>query len=262
MTLKDDINSALYSDQASEKYYDSTKSGTGCVFRDQTDVTYFKPSVESYKVVPGTFLHQDLIAPNPAYNISVTDSKLKKMGVPAIGALAYTPDKVRFLFSGDKTFDLQDPELNCFVLYSHDANSCDMRAICIKDQAHTKITGWQGPYLWDQGEGNRGSENVIGAGAWPMGNPYHDIPDSDGKGNGGGSGYHCAYSYELAKNELAKSKGTNFKTAVSKIDLPGQEDYVDEYEFFKYSEYNNQWNLRNGLNGWWQVLDAWYRASI
>ena len=272
MTLKDDINSALYSDQVSEKYYEPTKSGTGCVFRDQTDVPYFKPSVESYKVVPGTFLHQDLIAPNPAYNLidpSVTDSKLttvfsiaeigdlKKMGVPAIGALAYTPDKVRFLFSGDKTFDLQDPDLNCFVLYSHDANSCDKRAICIKDQTHTTITGWQGPYLWDQGAGNLGSEDRIGAGAWPMGNPYYDIPDSDGNGKGGGSGYHCADSYEDAK-----SKGTNFKTAVSKIDLPGQEDYVDEYEFFKYNEYNKFWWNRNNLDDWWQVLDAWYRASI
>ena len=263
MTLKDDINSALYSDQQSEKYYERT-TGTGCVFRYQLDTGYFQPSLSKYNCVVGSFLHQDLIAPKPAYNLAPSDSNLTKselealvnLGVPSVGTLAHSPSKVKFLFSGDQTFDIQDPNLNSFVLYAHDSNSCDKRAVCIKDKKDGNIAGWQGPCLWDQGGGNITFTDDVGAGAWPMGNPHDDTPLTTGKGKGGGTGYHCENAYQEAK----KYK-TNYKTAVSQIDMPGQENYVDEYEYFKYYEYNEKWYYRANLNDWWPVLQAWYNAA-
>ena len=244
MTLKDHINSALNSDQQSEKYYDRG-TGLGCVFRYQLDTDSFKPSLSKYKVVCGTFLHQDLFAPNPAYNLTPYDPNFKKKdmdelfqyGVPAIGTLAYEPSKVKFLFSGHKSYDLQDPKLNRLVLYSHDSNSCDMRAVYVKDKPAQKDKnkdGWQGPCIWIQEDKTpQFSSNTIGAGAWPMGNPHDNPPLLKGDGNGGGTGFHCKYNVEDA--ETAK---TNYKCAVSTIDIPGKEQYVDEYEWFKYSDYN------------------------
>ena len=82
------INGALDSDQTSITYYEQGKSGKGCIFRDQTDLSYFPGGYDQYKVFPASFLNQDLIAPNPAYNIEVPDI-IKKQGAPAIGTLAF-----------------------------------------------------------------------------------------------------------------------------------------------------------------------------
>ena len=73
---KDDIVNAIHSDGSDDSYYASS-TGSGCVFRFQLDLSFFKPIDTDYKVVPGTFLHQDLIAPNPCYNlIDLTDPSL------------------------------------------------------------------------------------------------------------------------------------------------------------------------------------------
>ncbi|WP_413745561.1 hypothetical protein [Synechococcus sp. MIT S9507] len=107
---KDDIVNSIHSDGSDDNYYASS-TGSGCVFRFQQDLSYFKPSDTDYKVLPGTFLHQDLIAPNPCYNlIDLTDpslsdddkklyKKVQEQGVPAVGTLAYKSEKVKYLFS-------------------------------------------------------------------------------------------------------------------------------------------------------------------
>ena len=261
---KDDIVNAIHSDGSDDSYYASS-TGSGCVFRFQLDLSFFKPIDTDYKVVPGTFLHQDLIAPNPCYNlIDPTDpslshhdkklyEKVQEQGVPAVGTLAYKSEKVKCLFSGDKHIDLHDLS-NTFVLYSHDSNSCDSRAVYLEDG-----NGWQGPCLWYQeNQTTTIDSNLIGSGAWPMGDPRINPPSSIHKtGNGGGTGFHTRYSYDEANN-----KQNNWKCAVDYIDYNGQnQKYVDANELVKYKEYNPKWNNRYNLDDWWVFLQAWHEAA-
>ena len=65
---KDDIVNAIHSDGSDDSYY-ARSTGLGCVFRFQLDLSFFTPSDTDYKVVPGTFLHQDLIAPVSSFRV-------------------------------------------------------------------------------------------------------------------------------------------------------------------------------------------------
>ena len=168
-------------------------------------------------------MHQDIIAPNPAY-IASAPKIIQELGVPAIGTLAYKEDKVKKLFGGH---DPQDPDFNGAVLYPHDANACDQRAIYIPDK-----DGWQGPGMWDH-DGNKELVDLVGSGGWPFGNPEQNPPSPDGSGCGGGSGYHTIYNYE----DAYINKNLNYKAGVTGLKINGV-DYCYKDEKINFTNLN------------------------
>jgi hypothetical protein len=249
-----EINKALLNENT--EFYYASDGGYGCIFRDQTDLDYFTsndtPAYKSYKVLPASFLHHDIISPNPVYNLQKNPPP---DGTPCVGTLAYDPVKVKNFYGGNNIQDTDN--WNDCVLYPYDSNSCDFRAIFLKDGS-----GWQGPCMWDKGNNNRDFDpKLIGSGQWPQGNPETpgEEPSVQRTGNGGGSGYHTINNWKTANQNK-----DNYKVGITDCtaQIGGKiVPYCDYYEKINYRELNPHWYNRNKLNEWDPFIKAWKKFA-
>jgi hypothetical protein len=196
-----------------EGLFAERSGGTGILFRDQKDGMKYIENVQ--EVLPASFLHNSIEAPNTGYNLNSKTTKIEKKLddsgelVPSVGTITtddICPNKKRkndfFIFDPKR-----DPNDINGVFYAHDSNSCDHRAIFTQSSFPPNNYFWDGNGFYEDNDGQCNrivDSSKLGSGAYGAGSPYAGWP-------GGGTGYHCPWNGDIVRGFGDGSNNPNLK---------------------------------------------------
>ncbi len=255
MFTKDQINAALYDhpdNQAPKVFDDFDDKGTqigglgrGILCRDQSDIwqNYFNP-LDDYNVLPAAWLHNSIKTPHPLYNLGVTFHKGPNPNKPIGNSAAVACINFSHLDNVFNTDDLANWGWHDGVFYPHDANSCDKRAIWLRD-----FNAWEGPCSWQELHKDPVKAlDKIGSGRYSAGNP--SLLCNNGKGfGGGGTGYHTNLNRADASKSPNANQNDSLYGKVNNVDFYDQKDCVCYFKM-DHKNLNPNWMMKSGLDDW------------